>query len=205
MCGGGFLPGMMHGFRTPEQLLAVLATAAPAQAGSIPIGSSLPFGLDAPHLHLLTNHIPIFVTFSALVAFGLALLWKNDVARRIALVLLFMGTAGGLLTYWLGEHAYKPVRGLADEMGQDWLDVHMERAEQVIWLFWLAAASALAAVVMNWRKVRFALAAALLAASLGAATLAASGWIADAGGKIRHPEIRGNSVPPVEGGMDEEL
>jgi hypothetical protein len=50
---------MIYGFRTPEQLLAVIANAAPTQAGTSSIASSLPFGLDATHLHLLTNHIPI--------------------------------------------------------------------------------------------------------------------------------------------------
>lgn len=75
----------------------MFATAAPAKVSTIPIASTLPFGLDAAYWHLLTNHIPIFVTFSALIAF-------------------------------------------------------------------------------------------------------VSGWAADEGGKIRHPEIRGNVVPAVEGG-----
>jgi uncharacterized membrane-anchored protein len=157
--------------------------------------AALPMGLDPVHLHLLTNHIPIFITLAGLIALGLAFLWKNDAVRRAALILLIIGTVGGLVTYWLGQQAYKPVRGLADETGQDWLDLHMERAEQVIWLFWLAAVSAVAALVTAWRKSRFALVSTLLAGALGAATLGVSGWIADAGGKIRHPEIRGDSVP----------
>lgn len=157
--------------------------------------SALPMGLDPAHLHLLTNHIPIFITLAGLITLGLAFVWKNDGVRRAALILLIIGTLGGLMTYWLGQQAYKPVRGLADEIGQDWLDLHMERAEKVIWLFWLAAVSAVAALVIEWRKSRFALIATLLAGALGAATLGVSGWIADAGGKIRHPEIRRNSVP----------
>jgi hypothetical protein len=43
------------------------------------------------------------------------------------------------------------VRGLADETGQDWLDLHMERAEQMVRIFWLAAAFAMAAMVMVWK------------------------------------------------------
>ena len=38
----------------------------------------------------------------------------------------------------------------------------------------------------------------VVAGALAAATLGASGWIADAGGKIRDPEIRGNEVPPSD-------
>lgn len=158
--------------------------------------ASLPFGLDPAHSHLLTNHIPIFVTLSGLIVLGLSFWWKSREVRRAALLLLLVGIAGGLITYWLGQQAYKPVRGLADEIGQDWLDLHMERAEGVVWLYWLGAVGALTALLMNWRESRFALPAAILAGVLGAATLGTSGWIAEAGGKIRHPEIRGAAHIP---------
>lgn len=155
-------------------------------------------GFDPAHLHLLTNHMPIFITLSGLLALGLSLLWKNAPARRIALVLLLVGMVGGLMTYWLGQQAYKPVRGLADEVGQDWLDLHMERAEQVIWLFWLAVITTAGALVAAWRAVRFELPLTLAAGALAAVTLAVSGWIADAGGKIRHAEIRGDAKATPE-------
>lgn len=177
--------------------ITLVASAAVAQAhgSETHSASSLPMELDPAHLHLLTNHMPIFITLSGLLALGLALLAKNAPARRIALVLLLLGTVGGLMTYWLGQQAYKPVRGLADEAGQNWLDLHMDRAEQVIWLFWIAAVAAAGALIASWRAVRFAPPLALLAGALAAATLAASGWIADAGGKIRHVEIRGDTKP----------
>ena len=194
---------MKINFRTVIVSLSTFAPLAQAQGHEAHKASSLLFDLDPVHLHLLTNHIPIFITLSGLIALGLAYLWKNDAVRRAALVLLFIGIAGGIVTYWLGGQAYKPVRGLADETGQDWLDLHMERAEKVIWLFWLGAVAAAAALLMAWRKSRFALIATLLAGALGAATLGVSGWIADAGGKIRHSEIRGLSKPvPDDGASD---
>jgi hypothetical protein len=174
-------------------MLFALASGSRAHAGDSDTG--LPFGLDPAHSHLLTNHIPIFVTLSGLIALALAMLWKNDVARRVALVLLLIGAAGGLVTYWFGHEAYMVVRGLADDRGAVWLDLHMERAEKFIWILWLAAISAAAALAMVWRRMRLAPAATLLATALGAATLGISGWIADAGGKVRHPEIRGEQEP----------
>jgi membrane protein YqaA with SNARE-associated domain len=179
----------------PTIPLVASAFAAQAHGSETHSASPLPMGLDPAHLHLLTNHMPIFITLSGLLALGLALLWKNEPVRRVALVLLLVGTVGGLMTYWLGQQAYKPVRGLADEVGQNWLDLHMDRAEQMVWLFWLAALAAAGALVASWRKMRFALPVALLAGALAAATLAVSGWIADAGGKIRHVEIRGDAKP----------
>ena len=157
-------------------------------------------GLDAPHLHLLTNHLPIFVTLSGLIALIVALRTKNQGTRQVALWLILLGVAGGLLTFWLGQQAYKPVRGLADEIGQDWLDLHMERAERFVWVFWLTLASSIAALVMGWRKHRFSTVAVLITGALGLATPGLSSWIADAGGKVRHVEIRGETTPaPADG------
>ena len=187
--------------------LPVIASVAQAHGMENSKASPLPLGLNPTHLHLLTNHAPIFITFSGLIVLGLGLWWKNDTVRRAALILLLAGIVGGIFTYWLGQQAYKPVRGLADETGQDWLDLHMERAERVIWIFWMGAVASGAALVMTWRKARFSLLAALVAGGLGAATLGASGWIADAGGKIRHPEIRGTSIPTTgdESATDESV
>ncbi|MHB1083111.1 MAG: hypothetical protein ACYC67_27210 [Prosthecobacter sp.] len=183
----------------PSITLVASAFVAEAHGSENHSATALPMGLDPAHLHLLTNHMPIFITLSGLLAMGLALVWTKDPDRRIALVLLLIGTLGGLVTYWLGQQAYKPVRGLADEMGQDWLDLHMERAEQVIWLFWIAALAITGALVAEWRKLWYALPVTLLASVLAAGTLAVSGWIADAGGKIRHSEIRGDAKAIPDG------
>ncbi len=158
------------------------------------------FGLDAPHLHLLTNHIPIFVTLSGLLVLAIALWKREHLARQISLLLLSLGSGGALLTYWLGQQSYKAVRGLADEAGQGWLDLHMERAEQVVWVFWIAFLAAAGAALWCWKGRRFTLPATILAGFLGAASLGISGWIADAGGKIRHTEFRGSELPPTEPG-----
>ncbi|WP_052573333.1 hypothetical protein [Haloferula sp. BvORR071] len=156
----------------------------------------LVFGLDAPHLHLLTNHIPIFVTFSGLIVMSVALRKRDHLARQIALVLVSIGNAGALLTYWLGQQSYKAVRGLADESGQDWLDLHMERAERVVWLYWLALVVSVAALVWCWRGRRFTALATWAATAFAAISLGLAGWIADAGGKIRHSEFRGMEPTP---------
>lgn len=161
------------------------------------------FGLDVAHWHLLTNHAPIFVVFSGLSALGLGIVWKNEVAKRVALILLLIGTIGGLVTYWFGQQAYKPMRGMADEAGQDWLDLHMERAEKIVWLFWATAAVTGFSLVAVWKHVKHARLLTFVAGAFAAALLGVSGWIADAGGKIRHPEIRGAATAPTAEGADD--
>lgn len=186
-------------------LCAALATATlvqPALSSTEAYAKYAPqiaFGLDAPHLHLLTNHLPIFVTLSGLFAMAVGLWRNNRGITQVALTLVFLGIAGGILTFWFGQQAYKPVRGLADEMGQDWLDLHMERAEQVIWVFWTAGAAVAAALVLVRKEHRLAIPAAMVAGTLGLLSMGLAGWIADAGGKIRHPELRQPSAKPDSG------
>jgi hypothetical protein len=152
---------------------------------------------DAAHFHLLTNHIPIFVTLSGLLILAWTLIRKERRLVQPALMLLLLGALGGMITYWLGEQAYRPIRSLADEVGQDWLDVHMERADQIIWIFWLSLASTVAAMIAAWKSFKFSGALCLIAGALAAGSLAAAGWAADAGGQIRHSEVR-SSPPPVD-------
>lgn len=159
-------------------------------------------GLDPAYWHLLTNHIPILITLSGLIALGLAAFSNGGPAKHIALFLLLVGIVGGIVTYWLGQAAYKPVRGMADEVGQKFLDLHMERAENVIWVFWLGAAACGVALFAEIRKLRHARSLTMVAWLLAAAIMILSGWIADAGGKIRHPEIRGDEKLPSDAGQE---
>ena len=84
-----------------------------------------------------------------------------------------------------------------DPGGQDWLNAHRHRAEKLIWTFYALAALALVGIVapVRWPKTLLPLAALTLLGAL--AVLGAGGWIAYAGGKVRHIEFR-RGVPPPE-------
>jgi plastocyanin len=84
---------------------------------------------------------------------------------------------------------------MADSDGRAWLTTHRERAEHLIWCFYaVAVLSAIALIVpVKWPRSSLSLAAAVLV--LGAITLGVGGYIAYAGGKIRHREFR-NEPPP---------
>jgi hypothetical protein len=53
---------------------------------------------------------------------------------------MLLGIAEGILIIEFGQQAYKPVKGLAHEVGQDWRDLHIERAEKLIWVCSIAGA-----------------------------------------------------------------
>ena len=96
----------------------------------------------------------------------------------------------------LAQQGYDRVLSMTDEDGERWLDEHQDRAEDLIWIFYaLAVLSAIAiAAPIKWPKSSVPLVIAVIL--LGAVTLGAGGYIAYAGGKIRHREFRNEPAPP---------
>jgi disulfide bond formation protein DsbB len=148
------------------------------------------------YLHVLVN--PLLTHALPCVALGLlvALLSRNSGATRLALLLVLLSSAAVWPATHYGHRGYDRVKSMADETGGDWLAVHRYRAEKNAWLFYVAAAGALAALVvpLKWKKGFRPLA--WLSLALAAAACAAAVYIAYPAGKIRHREFR-NGPPPA--------
>ncbi len=84
-----------------------------------------------------------------------------------------------------------------------WIGLDRDRGEDLIWIFYaLAALSAVAiAAPIKWPKSSAPLVIAVI--FLGAGTLGTGGFIAYAGGKIRHREFRNEPPPPKRTHEDE--
>ncbi len=143
------------------------------------------------YLHVLLNHVPI--TGLAIAALGLAIALFSRSRRAIvcALTMIAVCSAAAWPVYLTGKASYRTIRKIADDRGTDWLDEHMERADS--WAIAYAAVFCFSAagilVPIRWKKLQIPLAIATLVVGIGG--LAAGAYIADAGGKVRHPEFRG--------------
>lgn len=149
------------------------------------------------YIHVLINPLPVYGLAIGLIGLTMSILQRNRKAQIVTLVLVFICAASAWPVYEFGEQGYDRVLSMSDDAGRAWLDEHMHRADQLIWLFYALAALAAAAIFapMRWPRSTTALAIAVLL--LGAATLGFGGYIAYAGGKIRHREFR-TSPPPAE-------
>src|SRR6267143_672150 len=132
------------------------------------------------YIHVLINPLPVY---------GLAM-------GLIALIVAFICSASAWPVYEFGEQAYDRVLSMADDPGRAWLDEHQDRAEDLIWFFYgLAVLSAVALVApRKWPRSATPLVVAVIL--LSAVTLGLGGYIAYAGGKIRHREFRNVPPPP---------
>ena len=146
------------------------------------------------YIHVLINPLPVYGLAMGLIALIVAFFLKSRPAQIVALIVVFICSASAWPVYEFGEQAYDRVLSMADDPGRAWLDEHQDRAEDLIWFFYgLAVLSAVALVApRKWPRSATPLVVAVIL--LSAVTLGLGGYIAYAGGKIRHREFR--NVPP---------
>jgi hypothetical protein len=145
--------------------------------------------------HVLIHPFPILGMLLAAPLLLFALAVRSRGAHEAGLVLILLSALGAFVTVKIGQRAYDRVYKGIESESQQWLDVHMERAEDAQWAFYLTGLLAALALAAGRRKPFWerpatigALSGALLCSALG-------GWIAHAGGQVRHAEFRFG--PPI--------
>lgn len=149
------------------------------------------------YIHVLLNPIPVYGLGAGLVALLVALFARNRAAYLTALVVISLSAAAAYPVAYLGHAGYDRVLSMTDDPGRAWLDEHEDRADDLVWFFYALAGLSLAAIFlpMKWPKSATPLMIATLMLSI--LCLGLGGYIAYAGGKIRHREFR-NVPPPAE-------
>ena len=156
------------------------------------------------YIHVLLNPLPVYGLLAGLIALIVAILLRSQKAKITALAIVLISSVAAWPAYEYGEQAYDRVLTMTDDAGHAWLDEHMHRGEQLIFVFYALAGLSAAAIVLpiKWPKSSGPLAIAALL--LGAVVLGMGVYIAQAGGKIRHKEFRNQSPPPIRAEEEQE-
>jgi hypothetical protein len=147
------------------------------------------------YIHVLLNPLPVYGLLVGWIGLVIALVLRSRRAQIATLTLVLLSSISAWPVYEFGQQGYDRVLSMADDDGRAWLDEHRDRAEDLIWIFYvLAALSAFAvAVPIKWPKSSMPLAIAVIL--LGAVTLGTGAYIAYAGGRVRHREFRNEPAP----------
>jgi hypothetical protein len=148
------------------------------------------------YIHVLLNPLPVYGLLVGWVGLVIGLALRSRRAQIATLTLVLLSSISAWPVYEFGQQGYDRVLSMTDEAGEAWLDEHMHRAENLIWVFYaLAALSAFAiAAPIKWPKSSMPLAVAVIL--LGVVTLGSGAYIAYAGGRVRHREFRNEPPPP---------
>ncbi len=151
------------------------------------------------YLHVLLNPLPVYGLAVGALGLAIALISRSRAARVTALALVLISGISAWPVYHYGEEAYDNVLTLADSDGQKWLQEHEHRAEKLIYLFYAVAALAAVAIGTEFKLRRASVPLAIATLVLAAADLGIGGYIAYAGGRIRHKEFRYEPPPATPG------
>ena len=145
---------------------------------------------DPAYRHVVLNHFPITGLLVAWVVLVAGLVFRRRETSRVGLALVAATAASALFVMSAGEAAYPAVYDALDGTGREWLDRHAALAGTWGRTLYLTLALALGALAASVWRPAWAGPAAIATALSGALALAATGAIADAGGKVRHAAFR---------------
>ena len=148
------------------------------------------------YVHTLINPLPIYGLALGVIALVVELFLRNRAAEIPALIIIFIAAASAWPAAHFGEEAYDRVLSMADEPGDAWLAAHAHRADIFVWCYYALALIALLALIVPNKFPRTKSPLALATLLLAIVSLGAGGYIAYAGGKIRHREFRMEPPPP---------
>jgi len=147
------------------------------------------------YVHVLINPSPLWGMIMGSGLLLAAMVSRSEALRKAALVLLTIIGAGTWAVVLYGQRGYDRVYAMSNPDAQQWLDVHMARAESMQYVFYATTFFALFALFFGnqgkWRKWLTALTFVLSVACVGA-----GGWISQAGGQVRHSEFRDGPPAP---------
>ena len=161
--------------------------------------------MNAAHLHLLVNHLPLFAALfaGALIAVGL---WQaREALTDAGLVLAVVAAIGAFTAAQTGERAEEIVEGLP-AVAEATIESHEEAAEAAVFTTILLGALALTALALPARMVRTKRVATLGSLVLAVVAFGLVGRTANLGGMIRHTEISNVAQGASDAGteLDEE-
>jgi len=145
--------------------------------------------MNAAHLHLLANHLPLFAVLLGLLV-GLYGAWRREESVvRVALMLFVLGALGAVAAYFSGHEA----EHLVEELGRshDAIEAHEETGNLAAYLTIALGVLSLVTLIRRgpvapaWRTALFVLA---------LVVLGVVGYAANLGGRISHPEITGAAL-----------
>jgi hypothetical protein len=142
------------------------------------------------YVHVLLNPMPLY----GMAAGAFLLVWSrlrhsHEFPEGALLWIILVAIITGLAVYF-GEQGYENVGAIADAHGNRWLAHHKERAETLMYIFYLAGFGALGSLWAQRRRPSWARHLVSLTLVLTILSIGAAAWISHAGGQVMHAEFR---------------
>lgn len=149
--------------------------------------------MNAAHLHLIFNHVPLFGVLAGIVLLSWGVVRQSPEVRLLARITFILTALFGLVVYVTGEGAEEVIEEMPGVL-EHVIERHADAATIALIGVWLSGVLAAVGIAIDRSsdRVKRTVIGALFTVSL--ATIVMTGYAANLGGQIRHPEITGVSV-----------
>lgn len=151
--------------------------------------------MTGAHWHLVLNHIPVIGTFFVLLFLVIGLLRKRDFVKKISLWILLLLALITLPVYFTGESAHEELEDMP-LVSMNTIHEHEEAAELAFAGELIIGGLVILYFLFNIFKSKLVKPIFIIILILTFATAGLMAWTANLGGKIRRPELRGETVSP---------
>lgn len=151
---------------------------------------------NAAHLHLLVNHLPIFLPLFGLIILIIGIVFKSEIVKRISLSMFALTGVFAFVAFSTGEGAEEIAEGL--NRSHDLIHEHEEAAETFALLSYVLAVFSIIAFWFNWKKHPFKEISMYIVLVISCVVIYSSYPAGQTGGEITHPEVSNSFKAPVE-------
>lgn len=141
------------------------------------------------HLHLVINHFPIVGTILGAIILIAGIAFKKKDITRTALAVFIFTALLAIVSSYTGNEAEEIIENLPD-ISETLLHTHEELAEIFLPLSLILGSTALLAIIMEIRKIKYSKYVLYLVLLLAISNGVLAKFVGTSGGEIRHSEIR---------------
>ncbi len=145
--------------------------------------------MNAAHLHLMLNHIPVIGMVVGLLLLFASLFIKSDSVKKISLLVVLIAAISTVPAYLSGEGAEDVIESIP-QIQENLVERHEESAELALVLMGVTGLVAGGAWFLGRWKPQWLKAGSYASLLSGAVALYSAALTANSGGEISHPEIR---------------
>ena len=150
--------------------------------------------MNQAHFHLVVNHFPIIAPIIGFLVLIGAFLFRSEIIKRTAYLILIFGALVTVVAFSSGEEAEDVIENLPG-VEEKFIEIHEESAEVFAILSYTLGGLALVGFWASWKEKSFSNFLAIAIILFGIVVLFFATETGTSGGEIRHVEIRGDFQP----------
>lgn len=151
--------------------------------------------MNAAHLHLILNHIPVIGTLIAMFILIIGIIKKSDDVKKVCMLVIIFTSLLTIPVYLSGDKAEGMIEGNYEDVDEEYIHEHEDFALYSFIAMNITGAIALISMFLFKKPKLLPNSFAFFMLGLLLIVNGMMGYTGNLGGKIHHPEIREDKLP----------